>query len=630
MNNFLAVTRRQVLQSAALGGFSCLMPSWTRTLAGTSAGNEFDLEIGQTPVTIDGRRATALGINGTVPGPLIRLREGERAVLNVHNALDEDSSIHWHGLILPSNMDGVPGLSYAGIGPGETYRYEFDVVQNGTYWYHSHSGLQEQLGVYGPLIIDAADEDPVEYDIDYVVMLSDWTFENPYRLFSKLKKQDDYYNRQQRTLRDLIADIRDYGLRATAADRGMWGHMRMAASDIADVTAQTYTYLMNGLDPVGNWTGQFDPGQRVRLRLINGSAMTFFNLRIPGLEMTVVQHDGQNVEPVTVDELQLGVAETCDVVVQPTSDEAFTIFAETMDRSGYARGTLAPRPGMSAPIPELRERPLLTMADMGMDHAGMDHSGMTSPTMENGGMDHSGMDHSGMNHSGAESAAASGGMDHANMADSSVAPPLMDHSGMDHSGMDHGSPRPGARRAAMSGPIEHDHARGPGVANVTSMPTNRLDHPGIGLEDVSHRTLTYADLKSLAPNLDRRAPERELELHLTGNMERYMWSFDGVKYSHVEGPIVFQYGERIRMVLVNDTMMAHPIHLHGMFVELDNGNGQYNPRKHTITVKPGERLAVNLTADAPGRWAFHCHMLYHMKAGMMREVRVVTSAESVT
>jgi CopA family copper-resistance protein len=586
MNNFLAVSRRQVLQSAAIGGLSCLMPSWTRTLAETSAGNEFDLEIGETPVTIDGRRATALGINGTVPGPLIRLREGERAVLNVRNALDEDSSIHWHGLILPSNMDGVPGLSYAGIGPGETYRYEFDVVQNGTYWYHSHSGLQEQLGVYGPLIIDAADEDPVEYDVDYVVMLSDWTFENPYRLFSKLKKQDDYYNRQQRTLRDLIADIRDQGLRATAADRGMWGNMRMAASDIADVTAQTYTYLMNGLDPVGNWTGQFEPGQRVRLRIINGSAMTFFNLRIPGLEMSVVQHDGQNVEPVTVDEFQLGVAETCDVIVQPTSDEAFTIFAETMDRSGYARGTLAPRPGMSAPIPELRERPLLTMADMGMDHAGMDHS--------------------------------------------SVAPPMMDHSGMDHSGMNHDATPQSDQQATMAGPIEHDHARGPGVANVTAMPTNRLDHPGIGLADVSHRTLTYADLKSLAPNVDTRAPEREVELHLTGNMERYMWSFDGVKYSHVDGPIVFQYGERIRMVLVNDTMMAHPIHLHGMFVELDNGNGQYNPRKHTITVKPGERLAVNLTADAPGRWAFHCHMLYHMKAGMMREVRVVTSAEAVT
>jgi CopA family copper-resistance protein len=549
-------------------------------MAATAPRNEYDLEIGETPVTFDGRRATAMGINGSVPGPLIRLREGERAVLHVRNALDEDSSIHWHGLILPSKMDGVPGLSFPGIGPGETWRYEFDVVQNGTYWYHSHSGLQEQSGVYGPLIIDPADDDPVDCDVDYVVMLSDWTFENPYRLFAKLKKQDDYYNRQQRTLSDLFADIRDHGFRATAADRGMWGSMRMAAADIADVTAQTYTYLMNGLDPTGNWTGTFEPGQRVRLRIINGSAMTFFNVRIPGLEMTVVQHDGQHVEPVTIEEFQLGVAETCDVVVRPQTDDAFTIFAETMDRSGFARGTLAPRAGMQAPVPALRERPLLTMADMGMDHAAMNVSSTN-------------------------------------------------HSTMDHSAMDHHSMPMGSQSTAETGPISHDHQRGPGVANLTSMPSNRLTDPGIGLADVPHRTLTYADLRSLDANGDQRTPDRRIELHLTGNMERYMWSFDGVKYAHVDGPIEFRYGERIRMILVNDTMMSHPIHLHGMFVELDNGNGEHNPRKHTVTVKPGERLAVNLTADAPGRWAFHCHMLYHMKAGMMREVLVVDPGVSV-
>ena len=572
MNTYSRVSRRDFLHGAGLTAMSCLLPAWARGQVATLSGNHVSLDIGEIPINIEGRDAIATGINGTVPGPLLRFREGERVKLDVTNHLSEDSSIHWHGLILPSDMDGVPGLSFAGIKPGDTYNYEFDLVQNGTYWYHSHSGLQEQTGVYGPLIIDPAGPDPVDFDIEYVILLSDWTFEDPWKLFAKLKKQDDYYNRQRRTLSDLFADAKEDGWGATLADRRMWGGMRMAASDIADVTGATYTFLLNGLGPDANWTGLFEPGQKIRLRIINGSAMTFFNVRLPGLPMTVVQNDGQNVQPVTVDELQIGVAETYDVVVQPETDSAFTFFAESMDRSGYARGTLAPRQGMTAAVPPLRDRPLLTMADMGMNHDNMDH----------GEMNHGGMDHS-----------------------------------------MHGE-------MSMPAPVVHDHPRGPGVANITETPADRLAEPGIGLADQPHRVLTYADLRNLNELEDQRQPRRELELHLTGNMERYMWSFDGVKYSHVDGPIILEYGERLRLVLVNDTMMSHPIHLHGMFVELDNGNGAFNPRKHTVVVKPAERLAVNVTADVPGRWAFHCHMIYHMKGGMMREVRVVDDAGAVS
>jgi len=544
------------------------LPAWARSLPHNSTlsntASSFNLKIEETPISLDGRAAIATGINGTVPGPLLRMKEGERVTINVENHLRADSSIHWHGLILPSNMDGVPGLSFAGIEPGESYRYEFDLVQNGTYWYHSHSELQEQTGVYGPLIVEPQGNDPVEYDIEYVVMLSDWTFEDPHRIYAKLKKQDDYFNRQKRTIKDFFRDVRENGRQQTIADRRMWGNMRMAASDIADITATTYTYLLNGRDAAGNWSGIYEPGQKIRLRIINGSAMTFFNFRIPGLEMSVVQTDGQNIKPVTVDELQIGVAETYDVIVQPTAFAAYTLFAESMDRSGYVRGTLLPEAGLVADVPKVRTRPLLGMADMGMDHLQMNHEGMHHGDMQ-----------------------------------------------------------------SMT-PIKHAHKTGPGVANIVLNPANRLGEPGIGLSNVDHRVLTYADLSSLAENVDSREPGRTLELHLTGNMERYMWSFDGEKYAEVKKPIQFYYGERIRLVLVNDTMMAHPIHLHGMFVELDNGNGLHNPRKHTIVVKPAERLAVNLTADAPGRWAFHCHMLYHMKGGMMREVAVGNKAEVMT
>ncbi len=511
----------------------------------------------------------ATGINGTVPGPLLRFLEGERITLNVRNELHHDSSIHWHGLILPAHMDGVPGISFDGIRPGETFRYEFELVQNGTYWYHSHSGFQEQTGVYGPIIIYPKGEDPVEYDREYVVLLSDWTFEDPARVFANLKKMPEYYNYRQRTVADLLANAEENGWKATLGDRKMWGRMRMSPTDIADVTGASYTYLMNGQDSPANWTALFAPSERVRLRFINGSAMSFFNVRIPDLAMQVVQADGIDVEPVSVDEFQIGVAETYDVVVEPAA-RAYTIFAESMDRSGYVSGTLAPEAGMRAAVPAMRTPPLLTMADMGMAHG----NGEEVST---------------------------------------------DHSSMDHSNMHHGMEMPATQT--------HDHLQGAGVDNVAEQPRKLLAEPGVGLSGLDHRVLTYADLKSLLPNRDSRKPERTLELHLTGNMHRYMWSFDGIKFSEVDGPIRFNYGERLRLTLVNDTMMSHPIHLHGMFVELVNGNGRYNPRKHTVVLKPAEKLSVDITADAAGNWAFHCHLLYHMIAGMMRMVSVVGASE---
>lgn len=579
---------RHTSQFAAVAASQLLLPVplWAATnsrgVAAPHYRDTHELQIGPTEVIIDGRGATATGINGTVPGPLLRLREGQRVVLNVRNVLAEDSSIHWHGLLLPFDMDGVPGISFPGIPPGESYRYEFDVIQNGTYWYHSHSGWQEQTGVYGPMIIDPADDDPVNYDSEFVVLLSDWSFEDPGSVMANLKKSEGYYNPARRTFGDFMDDVRRDGLRAATADRRMWGRMRMTPTDIADISGLTYTYLMNGRGPDANWTALFQPGERVRLRFINGSAMSFFNVRIPGLEMLVVQADGQNIAPVAVDEFQIGVAETYDVVVTTRDNRAYTIFAEAMDRSGFARGTLAPSPGMSADVPELRERPLLTMTDMGMSHGGMSHGEMS--------------------HSESES------MDHAQ------------HTG--HEGHSGAPPRTVNDQVDEPLSIHHAHTIGPGVDNVIEVAFDRLDHPGIGLENVPHRVLRYRDLKSLRENDDLREPARNLELHLTGNMERYMWSFDGLKFSEVHAPIQFHYGERLRLILVNDTMMAHPIHLHGMFVELVNGNGTFNPRKHTVALKPAERLAVDITADAPGDWAFHCHLLYHMQAGMMRTVSV--------
>ncbi len=563
--------------------------------AGTAPADTYDLVIDETTVNFTGRERTAMGVNGSIPAPTLRFKEGEEVVINVTNRLNETSSIHWHGIILPNPMDGVPGLTFDGIAPGETFTYRFKVQQSGTYWYHSHSGLQEQSGVYGPMVIEPAGREPFRFDREHVVMFSDWTDEDPHRVMAKLKIQSDYYNYNQRTVFDFFRDVSEKGWAATVADRKDWGQMRMAPTDLADISGYTYTFLVNGQPPKANWTALFKPGERVRLRLINGSAMSYFDVRIPGLKMTVVQADGQNIQPVPVDELRIAVAETYDVIVQPKEDQAYTLFAESIDRSGYARATLAPREGMEGAIPEMREPALLTMKDMGMDHSamgGMDHSAMGHGSTEK--MDHSKMDHS-----------QGGGM-----------------AGMDHSKMDH-SQGGGMEDMAMHGPDDH----GVGNAGVAMMPSDRLSERGIGLDDAPHRVLVYTDLKRLTPG-DYRPPEREIELHLTGNMERFMWSFDGKKYSEA-APIRFTYGERVRVTLVNDTMMNHPIHLHGMWSELDNGNGPFNPLKHTINVKPGERLSFDVTADALGNWAFHCHLLFHMDAGMFREVIVSeTTAEA--
>ena len=562
------------------------LPAWARSgsaasLAGISAlsGSTFDLNVSKAKSTIDGRTGRSILVNGQLPAPLLRWREGDDVTLRVTNNLNVDTSIHWHGILLPYEMDGVPGVTFPGIKPGETFTYEFPLKQAGTYWYHSHSGLQEQMGHYGPIIIEPAQPDVVTHDREYVVMLSDWSFEDPHRIFAKLKKMSDNYNFQQRTVGEFLKDAREQGFRRALSGRRMWGAMRMNPADIADVTASTYTYLINGHGPADNWTGLFAPGERVRLRFINAAAMSIFNVRIPGLPMTVVQADGLDVEPVETDEFQIGVAETFDVIVQPEQDQAYTLVAESNDRSEFARATLSPRPGLTAPIPERRERPTLTMKDMA--HSEMDHAAM----------DHGGMDHSGMNHD------------------------EMTHGQMDHSAMGHDM---GAAPELQ----RHDHAKGPGVVGLAMNPVNRLSERPLGLEDVDHRVLVYTDLKSLQPNPDTRTPERELELHLTSNMERYMWSFDGLKFSEVDSPIVFHKGERLRLTLVNDTMMPHPIHLHGMFFDVVTAEHNHKPRKHTIVVKPGEKMSVDITAEAVGAWAFHCHLLYHMHAGMMRVVSV--------
>jgi len=599
------LTRRHFLKGmAAMGlltGIESLAPAYAAQYGGLPGaagagedGQALDLRIQKTALRIGGREARAVTINGSIPGPLIRLREGQNAVLRVINELQEDTSIHWHGLILPAAMDGVPGVSFAGIKPGETFTYQFPVVQSGTYWYHSHSGMQEQLGHFGPMIIDPIEPEPFSYDREYVVMLSDWTFENPHHVLAKLKKQSDYYNFQQRTVGDFFRDVKKNGWDATVAERLMWARMRMSPTDLADVTGYTYTYLMNGLAPESNWTGLFRPGERVRLRFINAASMTYFDVRIPGLKMTVVQVDGQNVQPVTVDEFRTAVAETYDVIVEPGEERAYTIFAETMDRSGYARGTLTAREGLAAPLPERRPRHLLTMADMGMGDMQHDMPGMQMDGMEHdmSGMDMEGMDMSGMDMEGMDME----GMEH-------------DMSGMDMSGMG---------GVTKHGPDTH----GPGNSMIAETSRSRLHEPGAGLGKDGRRVLVYTDLRSVKPMYDKRAPRREIELHLTGNMERYMWSFDGKKYSEAREPIAFRYGERLRLVLVNDTMMDHPIHLHGMWMELENGAGEYLPRKHTISVKPSERLSLLITADALGNWAFHCHLLIHMDLGMFRVVSV--------
>ena len=598
-----AFDRRRFLRSLAVvgGGASLanLLPGWARAAASGEgrrappalSGQDIQLTIGHTPVTVDGVAAHAVTINGTVPGPLIRLKEGQRVRLSVTNTLDEETSIHWHGLLVPFQMDGVPGVSFPGIKPGETFVYDFQVRQSGAYWYHSHSGLQEQMGHYGPIIIDPAGEDPVAFDREHVVVLSDFSRLHPHQIFRKLKQQSGAFNYQRQTIGGLLA-----GQDQTLAERLDWARMLMDPTDISDVTAAAYTFLVNGHGPKDNWTALFSPGERVRLRFINAAAQSVFNVRIPGLRMTVVAADGQHVRPVEVDEFQIGNAETYDVVVQPAQDKAFTIVSESVDRSGLGRATLAPRPGMSAEVPPLRARPLTTMRDMGMDMGGMDM----------GGMDHGAMDMSGMDRAG---------MDHAAMAASpppGMAPPRKRGSDvmgkMDMGGMD----------MSMRNPDNAPQVKlGPGVQTIAPMPMDRTGEPGQGLESVGHRVLVYRDLVALEPNPDTRPPQRSLEIHLTGNMERFIWGFDGRKFSDRPPPYAFRSGERVRVTLVNDTMMAHPIHLHGHFLDLAFGPAEHRPRKHTVIVLPGGRVGFDFTPET-GDWAFHCHMLYHMHAGMFQ------------
>ena len=586
-------------------------PRWGET--NVLSGTEFDLLIGETPVNFTGNARTAITINGGIPGPQLRWREGDTVTLRVKNRLKDMTSIHWHGIILPANMDGVPGLSFHGIEPNGTYVYQFKVKQNGTYWYHSHSGFQEQVGVYGPLVIDAKEPEPFEYDRDYVVMLTDWTDEDPASLMKTLKKQSDYYNTHKRTVSDFIHDVADKGWSATVADRKMWAEMKMNPTGMADVGGATYAYAMSGHAPNSNWTGTFKPGEKLRLRFINGSAMSYFDVRIPGLKMTVVAADGQYVKPVSVDEFRIATAETFDVIVEPTQD-AYTLFAQAMDRSGYARGTLAVRSGLAAPVPELDPRPLVTMADMGM--AGMDHGAMV------GMGDMTGMYHSKMAGMGDSSMQFMSGMDGSVIKFINHGA-TQDMSGMDNmEGMDHSKMSMGG----MSGMGEMQshpatESNNP-LVDMQAMTTSpKLDDPGMGLRENGRKVLTYSDLKSTFEDPDGREPSRTIELHLTGHMEKFSWSFNGVKFSDAE-PLKLKYGERVRIVLVNDTMMTHPIHLHGMWSDLEDENGQFLVRKHTIDMPPGSKRSYRVTADALGRWAYHCHLLYHMEMGMFREVRV--------
>lgn len=580
-----------------------------------------DLVIAKHKLNIAGRLAMPTVVNGLLPGPILRYREGETVTIRVTNRLEATSSIHWHGLIVPENMDGVPGVSFAGIRPGETFTYQFKLQQSGTYWYHSHSGNQEQAGLYGPLIIDPITPDPFSYDSECIVMLSDWTFEDPARVLAKMKKFGSYYNFNRRTVGDVFRDASLNGWRATIKDRMEWAKMRMDPTDIADVTGFTYTYLLNGQSADQNWTTLFKPGERIRIRFINAGAMTHFDVRIPGLKMTLVQADGQNVEPVAVDEFRIAPAETYDMIVQPQTEEAYTIFAETMDRSGYAAGTLALRSGLSAPIPARRVRPLRTMADMGMSGDAMGN--MAMPSKEGipsaGGMSEMEMALDATpTMSGMETPASKGDARMDGMAGMEM--PSDDMPAMP--GMENGLSTVPAKAETIPAKPHGPDRHGSGNSTVGEMPVSRINEPGSGLGDAGRRVLVYGDLRRLSADGPEDSPAREIELHITGNMERQIWGFDGKKYSEAKEPIPFNYGERLRITFVNDTMMDHPMHLHGMWMVLENGTGVKRPRKHTINVKPGERLSFDVKPDEIGKWAFHCHLLFHMELGMLRVVSV--------
>ena len=573
--------RRRFVQGLAAGGVLLGMspfikPAWAsvdNTATGQThmlAGTEFDLVIAEAPVNFTGKPAIGTTINGQLPAPTLYWREGDTVTLNVTNRMSVSTSIHWHGMIVPADMDGVPGLSYQGIAPGKTFQYRFKVQQSGTFWYHSHTRFQEQTGLYGAIVISPREPERFPSDREHVVVLSDWTDTDPEQVFTNLKKMGSYYSRTEPTTPEIFRQAGMEGFAKAWQERMVWNRMRMSPRDLSDVTGYTYTYLTNGVTPEGRWTGLFSRGEKVRLRFVNASAMTYFDVRIPGLKLTVVAADGQDVEPVSIDEFRLAVAETLDVIVSPGDDRVYTIFAQAIDRTGYAAGTLAPREGMRGEIPPMDPVPNLGMADMGMDMSKM--AGMTT--------------------------------------DSVKSMPGMDMGGMDMGG-------------SQTVPIHHHYATeyGPMNTKCIEVASTALDDPGAGLRHNGRRVLSYADLHTIGGPLDPREPTREIELHLTGNMERYLWSFNGVPYSEAK-PILFHYGERLRIVLVNDTMMNHPIHLHGMWSEVETAQGQFQVRKHTVNVRPAQRISYLVNADARGRWAYHCHMLYHMDAGMFRAVVV--------
>ena len=598
-----------------------------------AAVKEYDLTIAEQTVNVTGKPLKRITVNGKFVAPLLEFEEGDEAVIRVHNKLkNQDSSIHWHGLILPGIMDGVPGFNqFDGIAPNQTYEYKFKVRQNGTYWYHSHSKGQEQDGLYGPLVIYPKDKAPLtageKADRDYVVLISHFYNSTSGQIMKNLKKEADYYQNQRETVFDVLKQVKRDGLKATWQDRSMWNQMRMLKTDMSDVTK--YTFLMNGKTPEQNWTGNFKMGEKVRLRFINASAMSFFDVRIPNLKMTVVSADGQPVKPVPVDEFRIGTAETYDVIVEPKQSN-YQIEAESIDRSGFSVGSLHDEntpPINQIKMPKSRPRSLLTMEDMGMGHdmssmAGMNHD-MSSMT---GGSKDQPM--SGMNHD----MSSMKGMDHdmSSMTGGSKDQPM---SGMNHDmssmkGMDHdmSSMTGSSKDQSMSG---MNHSMRMTTSNASTQEKNGDVVYGWANAStpVGQKALQYSDLQSLNPQPDTRAPEREMEVRLGGNMERYIWTINGKKFNETE-PFKVKYGERIRLKFVNDSMMAHPMHLHGMFMQLENGQDPSNmPNKHTVIVPPGKTITTLLTADELGEWAIHCHLLYHMSAGMMNKL-IVANVDS--
>ena len=566
------------------------------------SGNVFNLSIEKIAVNITGNPSIAKTVNGMLSGPTLRWKEGDTVTINVTNNLNEDTSIHWHGIILPASMDGVPGFSnFNGIKPGETFTYKFPILQSGTYWYHSHSGFQEQEGVFGAIIIEPKIKDPYEYDREYVISLSDWSDEKPSSVYRKIKLSSSYYNFKQRTVGDFIDEVKEKGFFEAFSERKMWNEMKMTDRDISDVSGYTYTYLMNGENPATGFKALFKNGEKIRLRFINSAAMTFFDVRIPGLKMTVVAADGNNIQPVTIDEFRIGVAETYDVIVEPEVNKAYSIFAQSIDRSGYALGALTFDEKVIAQTPQMDAFPILTHADMGMGGTSDNNSEHDMSTMET------------QKPAKQESAMKYGaGMD---MSSMEKPKPIMNHSMMGH---DMSTMNSNQKKEIPITKLEE--STGVQVDAVAMNPQYRLSDPGVGLRNNGRRVLTYADLKSLTPTTNDKYPDREIILRLTGNMERYMWSINGITYKDAK-PLEFKYGERLRITYINDTMMNHPMHLHGMWSDLETGDDNYLPRKHTIVVQPGSKISFRVNVDAKGSWAYHCHLLYHM-TDMFRKVIV--------